>query len=196
MNGIHPAFLPTTFPWAADPLTDDDLTRQMRTVLRTMYLGAYGSGRGVVYSEPGRREPYQTTLKALARLGAVDFYDAKSSGWERGMWGARLTCVGANTVFRAIQVTTPEGTLDEHPRCGGGWRPNGTCTSCTAQRPLDADAYLAYVDALSEDDRTRQINGPRLYCLEHGWVRTRDITTQKVCRLTGTDFHDGGLQRV
>lgn len=178
---------------------DGDLSEHDLTVLFRVYTGQYGGGYAVVYSEPGRREPTQRHLVSLASLDLVEFYDAASSGWDRGMWAARLTCVGANAVFRGERASEHHDTypgLDGHPGCSGYWLPEGACTTCRAKRPLDHQAYLDYLDAIDEEARAAQIKGPQLWCVEHGWMRQADVTTTKVCRLAGTHFHDGALQRT
>lgn len=188
--------LPGLSPWSA-PVLNEDLAAAELTLLRRVYLNHFGEGRGVLYSEPGRRSPSQRLMRSLDALGVVEFVDARAGGWERGMWGSRLTCLGANAVFRADPRTQPDGTvLDGHPGCVGAWLPNGACTGCTAKRPLDRTAYDAYLDALDGEMRSEQERGPRLFCIEHGRQRRADITTQKVCRQNGTVFHDGGLMRV
>ena len=180
-------------PWSAEPV-NDVLTASDLTLLRRIYTGHFGEGRGVVYSEPGRRSPTQRLMRSLHALGVVEFMDEHAGGWDRGMWGARLTCLGANAAFRDEHRS---GTyLDGHPGCEGGWLPDGTCTGCSQRRPLDRAAYDAYLDALDTDARIEQERGPQLYCIEHGYLRRRDITTTKVCRQPGTVFHDGGLMRV
>jgi hypothetical protein len=189
-------------PWEAPP--GDLLSRQELALLARIYTGRYGDGPGVIYSSPGRRLPSQRLLRSLDSRGVIQFTDAEAGRWERGMWGARLTCRGANAVFRGYPVR-PGGRgpglgdvthLDGHPGCPGGWRPDGNCESCPAKRPLDRTAYEAYLAALDPGGRDEQLNGPQLYCVEHGWMRRTDITTTKVCRLPGTVFHDGGLFRV
>lgn len=174
------------------------------TLLSRIYIGQYGDGPGVVYSAPGRRHPSPRLLRTLDGLGVIQFTDAAAGNWERGMWGARLTCAGANVVFRGYPVRTGEPgadlgdviQLDGHPGCTGGWRPDGSCTNCRVRRPLDRAAYETYLGALGSGERDEQLNGPQLYCIEHGWMRRPDITTTKVCLLPGTVFHDGGLFRV
>lgn len=198
------AALPDTrpAPWKADP--GNLLSPEELTLLYRICTGQYGDGCGVVYSAPGRRRPSQRLLRTLDGLGVIQFTDAAAGNWERGMWGARLTCAGANAVFRGYPVqlggtgSVPGGVtrLDGHPGCTGGWQPDGSCTNCPAKRPLDRTAYETYLAALSPAGRDEQINGPQLYCIEHGWMRRADITTTKVCRLPGTVFHDGGLFRV
>lgn len=189
-------------PWEAEP--DDLLSSGELTLLHRIYIGQYGDGTGVIYSARGRRLPSQRLLRALDGLGVIQFTDAEAGKWERGMWGARLTCAGANAVFRGYPVRLGEHRadpghviqLDGHPGCTGGWRPDGNCTNCSAERPLDKAAYKTYLAALDPGGRDEQLNGPQLYCIEHGWMRRAAITTTKVCRLPGTVFHDGGLFRV
>jgi hypothetical protein len=188
--------LPGLSPWSADPV-NDMLAPAEVALLTRIYTNHFGEGRGVLYSEPGRRSPSQRLMRSLHALGVVEFMDARAGGWERGMWGARLTCVGANAVFRADPRAQADGTvLDGHPGCTGAWLADGTCTGCNRSRPLDRAAYDSYLDALDPDDRDEQERGPRLFCIEHGRIRRRDITTTKVCRQSGTVFHDGGLMRV
>jgi hypothetical protein len=194
-------FLARTAPWNADPC--DSLSQGELKLLYRICTGHYGDP-GAIYSAPGRRQPSQRLLRALDGLGVIEFTDAKGGNWERGMWGARLTCAGANAVFRAYPVrpgepnANPGGVtrLDGHPGCAGGWRPDGNCTNCSSKRPLDRRAYEIYLDALTPSDRDEQVNGPQLWCIEHGWMRRADVTTVKVCRLPGTVFHDGGVSRV
>jgi hypothetical protein len=186
-------------PWQADP--GEFLSPEALALLHRICTGQYGDGPGVIYSAPGRRRPSQRLLRTLDDLGVIQFTDAATGNWGRGMWGARLTCVGANAVFRGhpVQHAADPGDviqLDGHPGCTGGWRPDGDCTSCPATRPLDRAAYETYLAALDPGRRDRQRNGPQLYCIEHGWIRRADITTTKVCRFPGTVFHDGGLFRV
>lgn len=196
LRGTRPA------PWNAVP--GNLLSPQELAMLHRICTGGYGDGPCVVYSAPGRRRPSQRLLRALDGRGVIQFTDAAAGNWERGMWGARLTCAGANAVFRGYPAqpggpgTDPGGVtrLDGHPGCAGGWRPDGGCTNCPARRPLDRAAYEAYLAALGPAGRDEQVCGPQLYCIEHGWMRQADITTAKVCRLPGTVFHDGGLFRV
>lgn len=35
-----------------------------------------------------------------------------------------------------------------------------------------------------------------LWCPEHGYIRASHITTTTTCRLPGSTFHDGGLNRL
>lgn len=87
------------------------------------------------------------------------------------MWGARLTCAGANAVFRGYPVRPGEPgadpaevvELDGHPGCTGGWQPDGNCTNCSARRPLDRAAYETYLAALGPGERDGQLNDPQLY---------------------------------
>jgi hypothetical protein len=193
---------PRPAPWKADP--GNLLSPEELALLHRICTGQFGDGPSVVYSSPGRGRPSQRLLRALDGLGVIQFTDATAGNWERGMWGARLTCAGANAVFRGYPVhligpgPDPGGVtgLDGHPGCTGGWRPDGACTNCPAKRPLDKAAYEAYLAALGPARRDEQVNGPQLFCTEHGWLRRADITTTKVCRLPGTVFHDGGLFRV
>jgi hypothetical protein len=196
LAGARPA------PWMAAPgglLSSTELA-----LLYRICTGQYGDGPGVIYSAPGRRRPSQRLLRTLDGLGVIQFTDAAAGKWDRGMWGARLICAGANAVFRGYPVRLGEPgadpgdvvQLDGHAGCPGGWRPDGNCTSCPARRPLDRASYEAYLAALDPGGRDEQLSGPQLYCIEHGWMRRADITTTKVCRLPGTVFHDGGLFRV
>jgi len=188
-------------PW--NVVADDLLSPGELRLLYRICAGEYGDP-GVIYSVRGRRYPSQRLLRTLDGLGVIQFTDTAAGKWERGMWGARLTCAGANAVFRAWPIRPAEPgagpggvtRLDGHPGCMGGWRPDGTCTSCLAKRPLDRAAYDIYVAALDPDRRDEQLTGPQLYRIEHGWLRRADITTAKVCRLPGTVFHDGGLARL
>lgn len=185
-----------TSPWDADPV-NDLLAPAEVTLLTRIYTNHFGEGRGALYSDPDRRGPSQRLMRSLNALGVIEFMDARSGGWERGMWGARLTCVGANAVFRADPRTQADGsTLDGHTGCSGAWLTDGTCTGCNKDRPLDRTAYDAYLVALDDEARHEQEKGPRLFCIEHGRIRRRDVTTTKVCRQGGTIFHDGGLMRV
>lgn len=179
-----PAYDP--YAVAVDP---GELTASDRRVLHALYEGAYGDP-WAVYSDPSRRTPSRPQMRALASLGLVTFLDGKDAGWAKDMWGAWLTCLGANTVFRS-----GPGEFGSHPGCGQ-WRVDGTCTGCRSRRPLDADAYAAYLRALGTVEREHQESGPRLFCVEHGWVRRDEITTQKVCRLRGSNKHDPSLIRA
>lgn len=173
----------------ATVVTLDELTTPERRLLTNMYAGKYGEPQ-TVYSEPGRSSPSRPTMRALASLGLVTYLEGRDAGWDPQMWGAALTCVGSNVVFRA--AGGPYGT---HPGCGP-WNALGRCLGCRAKRPLDAVAYEDYLDALSDEDCAHQLAGPRLYCVEHGWVRRDDITTQKVCLSKGTAMHEPSLFRV
>jgi|GEM_PF-4444263 len=174
------------YPWRASP-TVDDFTKAEIALLGGIYTGAYGDP-GIIYSSPGRRTPNQKTLRALDSLSVIDFYDADQGGWSRGMWGARLTCLGANVAFRAA--------ANAHLGCGGTWQPDGSCDHCRQLRPLDDAAYADYLLALQPDDRDWQSKGPQLYCTEHGWMRRSNVTTTKTCHQQGTPFHEGGLYRA
>lgn len=183
-----------TFPWRITPA---DLTFDLGdlTLLHRMYSGRFGEGRGVVYSQAGRPDPSVEQLVRLHRIGVVEFYSGRQMGWDQDMWGARLTCVGMNAVFRH------DGGSDRqsHPGCHGYWAADGVCDTCSAVRPLDAKAYAEYLVAardINPFEAERQANGPQLYCIEHGFMRRIHITTTKVCRLPGTEFHDGGLARI
>jgi hypothetical protein len=197
--------------------TPTDLTPFEVALLRRVYTGAFGDGPGLVYgegetarpshhsgdlSQPGASVDTAATLRALTGLGAIEWLDHRSQrGWSTGMWGARLTVVGANAVFCAERKTATDSQagLDGHPGCRGHWRRDGTCTGCRALRPLDRTAYLSYLDALSDVDRATalgQADGPQLFCVEHGYLGRAQISTDKTCRLPGTHLHDGGLFRV
>lgn len=183
-------------PWAQPPVNSSLSPREVELLLG-VYAGDFGEDPGVVFSAPGRRYPTQALLRSLHHLGVIEFVDAEDGGWERGMWAARLTCVGANAAFRHVPPHGGQkGSLDLHPGCGGHWLPRGTCDSCRAVRPLDRHAYAGYLAALQAEDEDRQRRAPRLYCIEHGFMRREHINTQKVCRLVGTHMHDGGLFRV
>lgn len=193
-------------PWRIEP-SDLDLTQSEVTLLHGILVGRY-DGYSMIYSGPGR--PSAKRMRLLSSLGVVTFIDAAEGNWERGMWGARLTCVGANAVARndgAVRLNadgvkdlnaTGDGVtiLDSHPGCAGGWLADGTCTDCPRLRPLDLAAYTDYLAVLDPDERAEQVKGPRLYCVEHGYLRRRHITTTKTCPLDGTDMHDRGLMRV
>lgn len=180
------------------------LDRHDADLLTRMYSGAFGDGpwlaSGTNLNAAARR------CQRLAVHGLVTYTDAGTGGWEPGMWLARLTCLGANAAFRsaAAHVVPGEGKRDTHPGtatdpCGGHWLLEGICSRCEAPRPLDRDAYedyLGYLEANEPDDYEQQVSGPQLWCTEHGYMRTRDITTTKTCRLPGTYLHDGGLDRL
>lgn len=204
---------PAEAPWRIEP-TDLDLTQDEKVLAFHIHVGRYG-GYSTIYSDPQRRYPSQRQMKTLASLGVVTFIDAREGGWPRGTWAARLTCVGANVAARQDgqvrlneagekDLNAPAATatiLDGHPGCPGGWRPDGTCTDCRRLRPLDLAAYRAYLDSLDPRALDAQVNGPQLYCIEHGYLRTQHITTSKTCQIrrpqmSVTDMHDGGLFRV
>jgi len=60
----------------------------------------------------------------------------------------------------------------------------------------DQRAYDDYLSSLTGDDLKHESASPDLFCIEHGYMRRRDITTQKVCGLPGSSFHGGGLMRI
>lgn len=185
-------------PWSATAITEDDLTPLEVASLRKVYAPDE-DGRGLAYGS--QVTAHAKRLSRMAHLGLVEFTDAKAGGWETGMWGARLTCVGANAVFRidAEYLVEGEGKRDVHPGCGGYWLLEGECSKCQAFRPLDLEAYgdyLVYLEINEPDEHARQISGPQLWCTEHGYMRARHITTTKVCHQPGTHLHDGGLVRM
>jgi hypothetical protein len=188
-------------PWKSEPIyLGEGLDKRDVTLLRDVYLGSAGDGPWMAYGSAINAAAKR--CQRLAVLGLVEFSDWRTQhGWERGMWVARLTSLGANAVFRsdADYAVPGEGKRDRHPGCGGHWLLEGTCSRCGSFRPLDADAYddyLGYLSANEPDAYETQIMGPRLWCTEHGHLRTRHITTQKICLQPGTHLHDGGLQRI
>lgn len=182
-------------PWTA-PVLNDLLSPAELRVLVEMALGHFDDERGIAYSQVGRRRPTQTTMRDLHRLGCVEFIDAKAGRWERGMWSARLTALGANAAARHEAGQVEGQLLDRHTGCDGFWRPDGTCTAGSHLRPLDNVAYHAMTAALPDEQAAVERRAPRLWCIEHGRLRSHHITTKKVCQLPGTHLHDGGLFRI
>ena len=168
------------------------LTRDDLVVLTNMLVDDDESGRGMVYSSPGHRNPTQRHLRALDGMGLVEFIGWRAGGWDRGMWAARLTVLGKNVAYRGLAGTGP----DTHVGCGGAWLPSGGCTGCRNERDLDREAYEDWLDALDPQARRREQHGPRLFCIEHGFLRQKHVRTDKTCGQPGTPLHDGGLLRL
>jgi hypothetical protein len=194
------------FPQSAHPSAMDT---PVITAAEERLLRAAAEAGGVAYNTGDtRRDRTQArTFSRLALAGAVTFTDAAAGGWERGMWAAHLTANGWNALFRWYAVSTDDGVRDRHigrvdikghhrRPCEGYWNLDGTCDTCGALRPLDGIAYRLYLDALAPEAREVEERAPRLWCTEHGRMRAAHITTQKVCLLPGSDFHDGGLARI
>jgi hypothetical protein len=132
----------------------------------------------------------------------------------------RLTANGWNALFRwHADLTGPitrerhvgrQGSKVDHPldaahftaspawgdSCGGFWDVTGHCESCGALRPLDADAYAAFVRTLGRMDRYRQRQRTHWWCAEHGLLRPTDATSRIRCVLPGTKRHDGRAERL
>ena len=79
-----------------------------------------------------RRDNQQVETRHDGRIGGGD----RQMGWDQGMWGARLTCVGMNAVFRHDGGSD----RDSHPGCHGYWAADGVCDTCSAVRPWAANA--------------------------------------------------------
>lgn len=182
-------------PWSA-PVLNLLLSPAEAHLLVDLAVGAFGDEPGMVFSEPGRRRPTQAMLRRLHRLGCVQFTDAAAGRWDPGMWGARLTVLGANAAYRHEARDLDGQRLDRHVGCDGFWLPDGTCTVANHLRPLDSPAHQRMMAALPKNELAEERRAPRLWCVEHGRLRTRHITTQKVCHLPGTHLHDGGLFRI
>lgn len=172
----------------AGPATSFDPTLAEAELLRAMILD-----RGTVYSgESGAASKDRVLASELALMGhnnLVTFVDAAGGGWDKGMWGATITCVGSNAAYRFFG--TPERHVHVSTRCDGSWNLDGTCTGCSELRELDADAWDVYVSVTSDD-----LPRARLYCVEHGFMRERHVKTTKTCPLVGTENHDVGLMRM
>lgn len=181
-----------------------DITPAEERVLR-----AAADDGGVAYNTGNTRRDnsHARTFARLATMNVVTFTDAAAGGWERGMWAAHLTANGWNALFRWHATEIDGETRDRHigridikghhrRPCEGYWNLDGTCDTCGALRPLDDIAYRVYLDALAPEAREVEERAPRLWCTEHGRMRAAHITTQKVCLLPGSDFHDGGLARI
>lgn len=181
--------------WAHRPPVE--LTPAEARLLRLVLHGrpADGVEPWTLYSGAASPRTDTSRRRALQRLeptGVVEVFLGVEMGWDASMWGARLTCLGANSLYRFDgDVHTECPALSNAP-----WAQSGTCTGCSRPRPLDAEAYRTHLAALSPFGYCEQVNGPQLYCAEHGWVRKADVNSMKVCRLEGTVFHDGGLDRV
>ena len=81
-------------------------------------------------------------------------------------------------------------------RCPNGrWSSGGICTGCGALRRLDEQAWDSRLETLTEAASAAELR-TCLWCPEHGYMRATQITTTKVCRLPGSTFHDGGLDRL
>lgn len=127
-------------PWQV-PARHALLTPSEIRTLTGVYLGEFGDGPWLVYSNDEQHRPARRMLRALHDLHMIELME-NEPGWTPTMWGARLTCVGANTVFRAAN--------NAHPGCPGDghWLPTGDCTGCRARRPLDMDAYRDMINTM------------------------------------------------
>lgn len=143
---------------------------------------------GAVFGSSGTA-PGARTAKALAVKGALFWLSAREAGWERGMWGAYLTCVGWNALWRSAGDTHVNG-------CGQPWLPDGCCTGCSELRRLDLAAWEAMLGTLDPTQRASEVSRAALWCPEHGYLRQRHVTTAKVCMLPGSALHDGGVARL
>lgn len=135
------------------------------------------------------RTPVARRARDLARRGLAQYISGARGGWSPGTWGAYPTCNGFNAMWRHAGDTHVDG-------CGSPWSSTGICTGCRTRRLLDLPAYEQYLKALPEDARHNETRTSALWCIEHGYIRQADATTQKTCPRTGSPLHDGGLNRV
>lgn len=131
----------------------------------------------------------RSLVKGLADLGAFRWIDHRQGGWERGMWGAVLTCVGFNALWQADGDRHSDG-------CDSAWLPDGICSGCNTLRRLDLTAWQDYIAAggLTESERRRSA----LWCDEHGYLRPdRQWRTDKTCHVTpASSEHETNTIRV
>jgi hypothetical protein len=172
----------TRFDWMTPPVTVTN------TEAHFLFEAAL-SGDCALYGEH-TSERDARTARALRDQGCVQYFTGKDCGWEAGMWGAYLTCVGWNAMWRFF------GDIHTDGHCGQAWRPDGLCGGCGAKRYLDAQAWADRLATLVPADRERETARSRLWCPEHGFIRAADVRTDKVCQLAGSTRHDGGLNRV
>lgn len=125
----------------------------------------------------------------LAGRGLLRYLSGADGGWSAGVWGAYPTCNGANAMWRYAGDVHVDG-------CGSVWAESGECTGCRARRLLDLPAYEQYLNALPAAERAFEVRTSALWCIEHGYIRQADTTTQKICLRQGSPLHDGGLIRV
>lgn len=149
-----------------------------------------------IATHPGRMIGGTTTHTAvarrcrqLARKRLARYVNSAQGGWPAGMWAAYPTCNGFNAMWRHAGDTHID-------RCGSPWNSGGTCSGCRTRRRLDLPAYEQYLAALSIPDRQAELRTSALWCIEHGYIRRIDVTTQKTCPFKGSSVHDGGLDRI
>ncbi|MFV8142247.1 hypothetical protein ACNQR7_32170 [Mycolicibacterium senegalense] len=135
------------------------------------------------------RTPVAQRARDLARRELAQYISGARGGWSPGTWGAYPTCNGFNAMWRYAGDLHIDG-------CGSAWSADGTCTGCRSRRLLDLPAYEQYLAMLSDETRANELRTSALWCTEHGYIRQTDVTTQKICPLTGSPVHDGGLNRV
>jgi len=151
-------------------------------------------GDGTIYSGGPKSSSNSRVARTLAAAGLVRFIEAQDAGWARGMWAAVIHCEGMNALWRHHDDRHIEGCAAG--RCTDGrWSSDGTCTGCRDLRRLDDLAWDARLETLTETARSVELH-TCLWCPEHGYMRASQITTIKVCRLPGSTFHDGGLNRL
>lgn len=149
-----------------------------------------------IATHPGRmiggttpRTAVARRCRQLARKGLAQYVNSAQGGWPAGMWATYPTCNGLNAMWRHAGDTHID-------RCGSPWNADGTCSGCRTRRRLDLPAYEQYLAALSIPDRQAELRTSALWCIEHGYIRRTDVTTQKTCRFKGSSIHDGGLDRI
>ena len=95
----------------------------------------------------------------------------------------------ARMTARSSTEVPPDGCAN------GRSSPDGTCFGCPDLRRLDDSAWDNRLETLTESARAAELH-TRLWCPEHGHMRASQTTVTKICRLPGSTFHDGGLNRL
>lgn len=162
------------------------LSRQSVTAAEAKVLLAAATSRDfTVYG--ARRTAAKTHAQNLTGRGLMNYFSGPSVGWVSNMWAASLTCPG----FNALWTFHGERHVDG---CGATWEQSGVCSGCRTLRRLDADAFDDFLTYGDPDDRDR--NATRLWCDEHGFLRSSQWKTDKTCRLPGTPEHALNTIRV
>lgn len=164
--------------WAIE--VDDQECALLATIANSAHQMVGGTSTGDALARVAR---------LLAGKGLVRYLNSRDGGWPAGMWAAYPTCSGRNAMWRHAGDTHVDG-------CGARWNPDGRCSGCRTARLLDLPAYAAYLVALPAAVRTKQLSTAALWCDEHGYLRSADTTTHKMCRFAGSPIHDGMVSRV
>ena len=157
--------------------------------LESETLTQIAAGPGQMIGGTSPRTAVARRCRRLAQKGLAQYLASAQGGWPAGMWAAYPTCNGLNAMWRHAGDTHVGD-------CGARWRPDGTCSMCNAKRLLDLPAYERYLAALPGPDREIALSVSALWCNEHGYLRRPDITTQKLCRFSGSPLHTGLVSRV